>query len=211
MTATATGLVSPDGSGNEDLSMDEIKVSAYGQSADITAGFSATIPVNAQKVADIHDFWNPAAGVMAATSAEQVIGSAVGAVSASDSLEEAASGFSFDNIVSALNSQVCDVLDVNYVDKVCDKTKGEQAHDAILHGVGGDDGLTEQAACPPLELDPPSQYFVVCMPTFIAGSSSTSKNILITPGGALMSIPLTGSLSTPSGRPPSRRAARSSR
>jgi hypothetical protein len=202
MTATVTGSVSPDSdSVDEDLSMDEVKVSAYGQSLDVTTGFSATIPVDAQTVADIHGFWGPAAGAMAATSAEQVVDSAVGAVTASDSLQEAASAFGFDSIMSDLNSQVCDTLDVNSFDQVCDKTKGQSAHDAIVHGVGGDDGLTEAAACPPLAADPPSGYFVVCMPTFIAGSASTSKNIIVTPGGALMAIPLTGSLSSPLGSP----------
>jgi hypothetical protein len=39
------------------------------------------------------------------------------------------------------------------------------------------------------------------MPTFIAGSSSMSKTIVIMPGGALMAIPLTGSLSSPLGSP----------
>lgn len=201
MTATVTGSASPDGSGNEDLSMDEVKVSAYGMAIDDNTGFSATLPVDAQTVTDIHDLWGPAAGVMAATSAQQVIGSAVGAVTASDSLQEAASGFGFDNIVDALNSQVCDQLDPSAADKVCDKLKDESPHDALLHGVGGDDGLDEAAACPPLAADPPSQYFVVCMPTFIAGSASTSKNIVITPGGALMAIPLTGSLTSPLGSP----------
>jgi hypothetical protein len=200
MTATATGSASPDGD-DEDLSMDEIKVSAYGQSLDVTTGFSATIPVNAQTIADIHDFWGPAAGVMAATSAQQVVASAVGAVTASDSLEEAASAFGFDNIVSDLNNDVCDQLGVGEVDAVCEKTKDEGPHDALLHGIGGDAGLDESAACPPLAADPPSQYFVVCMPTFITATSSTSKNIVIVPGGALMSIPLTGSLSSPLGSP----------
>jgi hypothetical protein len=117
MTATAAGAVSPDSdSTDEDLSMDEIQVSAYGQSLDVTTGFSATIPVDAQTIADIHDFWGPATGVMAATSAQQVVDSAVGAVTASDSMQEAASAFGFDNIVSDLNSQVCDQLGQGQID-----------------------------------------------------------------------------------------------
>jgi len=92
ITATATGSVSPD-SDDEVLSMDDVKISAYGQNLDVTTGFSATIPVNAQTVADIHDFWGPAVGAIAATSAEQVVGSAANAVTASDSMAEAANAF----------------------------------------------------------------------------------------------------------------------
>jgi hypothetical protein len=202
LTATATGAANPDADGtDEDLGMDEIKVSAYGQSLDITTGFGATIPVNAQTVADIHTFWDQAVGVMAATSAEQAVGGAIGAVTASDSMMEAATDFGFDNIVSALNSEVCDTLAVDSVDQVCSKTKNSSPHDALLRGVGGDLGLDEKAACPPLAANPPSDYFVVCMPTFIAGNLSTSKNIFVTPGGALMALPLTGSLTSPLGSP----------
>jgi hypothetical protein len=202
LTATVTGSANPDSdSGSEDLSMDEVVVSAYGQSLDITTGFSATIPVDASTLPDIHTFWDPAAGAMAATSAEQAVSSAVNAVTASDSLQEAANAFGFDDVVSNLNSNVCDLLDAAAVDKVCHKTKGQAAHDALLDGIGGNDGLNEAAACPPLATDPPSDYFVVCMPTYIAGSASTSKNIVITPGGALLSVPLTGSLTSPLGSP----------
>jgi hypothetical protein len=200
VTATATGSVSPDGT-DEDVSMDDIKVSGYGQNLDVTTGFSATIPIDAQTVADIHDFWGPAVGAMAATSAQQLVGNAVNAVTASDSLQEAVNGFSLDNIVSDLDNGVCDQLSEAAVDEVCSKKAQQGAHDAVLHGIGGESGLDEGAACPPLAIDPPSQYFVVCMPTFITGSSSTSKNIVVVPGGALMSIPLTGSLSSPLGSP----------
>ena len=202
LTATANGSANPDGDGtDEDLSMDEIKVSAYGQSLDITTGFSATIPVDAQTVADIHTFWDQAVGVMSATSAEQVVSGAVGAVTASDSLQQAASAFGFDDILSSLDSGVCDLLDAAAVDKVCGKIAGQAGHDAIVSGIGGVAGMDQSAACPPLGADPPSDYFVVCMPTFIAGNVSTSKNIFITPGGALMTIPLTGSLTSPLGSP----------
>lgn len=203
MTATATGAANPDPgtSDAEDVSMDEIKISAYGQDLDITTGFSTTIPVNAQTIADIHDLWGPAVGAIAAQSYQQIVAGAVSVITASDSMQEAASAFGFDDIVSNLDNNYCDILDDQAFDKVCGKIKGSSPHDAILNGVGGDDGLDEAAACPPLAADPPSQYFVVCMPTFIAGSASTSKNIIVTPGGALMSIPLTGSLSTPLGSP----------
>ncbi len=150
-------------------------------------------------MADIHTFWNAAAGAIAGDGATLLSQDVTDA--ASDSASQAAQAFGFDGVLSSLNSNVCDQLPDDAVDKVCSKLAGSSAHDALVGGVGGTAALNQGAACPPLAVDPPSDYLVVCMPTFLAGDVSTSKNIILVPGGALFVLPSTGSFTAPIGAP----------
>lgn len=167
----------------EQVNLDSVTINTPVQNLDFTPDFTAVVPVDPTTATDIHTFWDAAVGAIAADSGDLMAQNLSDA--ASDSASQAARAFGFDNILSSLNANVCDQLGDGDVDKVCAKLAGSSAHDALVQGVGGSDGLSEAAACPPLELDPPSNYLVVCMPTFLAGGVSTTKNILLTPGGAL--------------------------
>jgi hypothetical protein len=194
LKVTATGSI--DG---EQVNLDSVTIKTPVQNLDLTPGLTAVVPIDPTTVADIHTFWDAATSALAGLSGDLLAQNVV--PGSSDSAEEATQAFGFDSVLSNLNSNVCDQLGVDSADKVCHKVFGAQPHDTVTGGVGGDQGLDEGSACPPLQIDPPKDYFVVCMPTIVAGNASTSKNIIIVPGGALLTLPITGNFTSPLGSP----------
>jgi len=194
LKVTATGSI--DG---EQVNLDSVTIKTPVQNLDLTPGLTAVVPIDPTTVADIHTFWDAATSALAGLSGDLLAKNVVPA--ATDSAEQATQAFGFDSVLSALNTDVCDQLPADAADKVCHKLAGSQPHDTVAGGVGGDVGLDEGSACPPLAISPPKDYFVVCMPTIVAGSASTSKNIIIVPGGALLTLPITGNFTSPLGSP----------
>lgn len=183
----------------EQVNLDSVTVKTPVQNLDLTPGLTAVVPIDPTTVADIHTFWDAATGAISGEAADLLAQNVVPA--ASDSAEQAAQAFGFDSVLSALNTDVCDQLPADAADDVCHKVAGSQPHDTFAGGMGGDVGLDEASACPPLAIDPPKDYFVVCMPTIVAGNVSTSKNLLLVPGGALLVLPITGNFTSPFGSP----------
>jgi hypothetical protein len=183
----------------QQVNLDEVTIDTTVQNLDLTPDLTAVVPVDPTTVADIHTFWESASGAIAANAADLLAQNV--APAATDSAEQAAQAFGFDSVLSDLNTDVCDQLGVDAVDKVCRKVAGTQPHDTGPGGIGGDQGLDEASACPPLAVDPPKDYFVICMPTIVAGNVSTSKNLIIVPGGALLVLPITGNFTSPLGSP----------
>jgi hypothetical protein len=191
---TATGSIDA-----EQVNLDAVTIKTPVQDLDLTPDLTVVVPVDPTTVADIHTFWNAAVSGISGEAADLLAQNVVPA--AADSAEQATQAFGFDSVLSSLNSTFCDQLGIDQADKVCDKVVGAQPHDTSAGGIGGDQGLDEASACPPLAIDPPKNYFVVCMPTIVAGDASTSKNLILVPGGALLTLPITGNFTSPLGPP----------